>query len=284
MAGVTAATKTYRYLRIGMAGTVALLIAAVTFERAEVDCWQTSVSAYYYTPVRAIFVGGLLAIGLSLIVIKGSTAWEDACLNVAGMLAPVVALVPTSNVGKCWSVEPNPLPVKPDGSLADWVVANIDNNIQALLVTGFAGLVVSFLIASVATVATKNLRAVAEIGETGTRLGLLIAFALIVVGYLAFRLWDDFDTKSHFVAAISMFVFLALAVSSNALQLRAKTDKRAYFRLYVGIAVLMVLAAAVLFTVTRDWDYKVLVLEASEIALFAAFWLVQTKEHWNETV
>jgi hypothetical protein len=28
----------------------------------------------------------------------------------------------------------------------------------------------------------------------------------------------------------------------------------------------------------------VLVLEATEITLFAAFWLVQTKEHWRETV
>ena len=28
----------------------------------------------------------------------------------------------------------------------------------------------------------------------------------------------------------------------------------------------------------------VLVLEATEITLFACFWLVQTKEHWRETV
>ena len=41
-----------------------------------------------------------MAIGFCLIVIKGSTAWEDTCLNVAGMLAPVVAVVPTSDAGK----------------------------------------------------------------------------------------------------------------------------------------------------------------------------------------
>jgi hypothetical protein len=28
----------------------------------------------------------------------------------------------------------------------------------------------------------------------------------------------------------------------------------------------------------------VLVLEATEITLFAVFWLAQTKEHWHETV
>ena len=131
----TASIATYRYLRISMVGAVVLLAASVAFERWQVDCWQTSVSAYYYTPVRAIFVGMLMAIGMCLIVIKGSTQWEDAALNAAGMLAPIVAVVPTSDVGTCWSQTPIPLPVKDDGELADWVVANIDNNVTALIVT-----------------------------------------------------------------------------------------------------------------------------------------------------
>jgi hypothetical protein len=129
------AIKTYRYLRIGMIGAVVLLAASIAIERSKVDCWQTSISAYYYTPVRAIFVGSMIAVGLSLIVYKGR-AWEDVCLNFAGMLAPVVAVVPTTDVGRCWSVAPSPLPVKADGSLADWVVTNIDNNIYALLIAG----------------------------------------------------------------------------------------------------------------------------------------------------
>jgi hypothetical protein len=94
------AIKTYRYLRIGMIGAVVLLAASIAIERSKVDCWQTWISAYYYTPVRAIFVGSMIAVGLSLIVYKGR-AWEDACLNFAGMLAPVVAVVPTTDVGRC---------------------------------------------------------------------------------------------------------------------------------------------------------------------------------------
>jgi hypothetical protein len=105
-----AAIKTYRYLRISMVGAVALLGVSVVIERTNVDCWQTSVSAYYYTPVRSVFVGVLMAIGLCLIVIKGSTPWEDATLNAAGMLAPVVAVVPTTDVGVCWSQSPGRLP------------------------------------------------------------------------------------------------------------------------------------------------------------------------------
>jgi hypothetical protein len=65
------AIKTYRYLRRGMIGAVVLLAVSIAIERSKVDCWQTSISAHYYTPVRAIFVGSMIAVGLSLVVYKG---------------------------------------------------------------------------------------------------------------------------------------------------------------------------------------------------------------------
>jgi hypothetical protein len=43
----------------------------------------------------------------------------------------------------------------------------------------------------------------------------------------------------------------------------------------------MVVSAALL--LRSDWSHKVLLLEAAEITLFAAFWLVQTRERWYET-
>jgi hypothetical protein len=280
MAG-NAAIVTYRYLRIGMVGVVVLLGVSILIERSQVDCWQTSVSAYYYTPVRAIFVGGLLAIALALIVIKGSTPWEDATLNAAGMLAPIVAVVPTSDVGTCWSVSPGPSPVRPDGQLADWVVANIDNNITALVVAGIAGLIVAAIIA---TLATRNVMAIAEVGPVRMRLGLLGAMAFLVGGAVLFVMWDDFDRRAHGWAAVAMFAFLAVAVAQNAWQRRGSPSPRVHFWLYTTIAVLMIGAAIVMFPLGSRWAHMVLVLEATEIALFAAFWLVQTHEHWNETI
>ncbi len=276
--GEEAAIKSYRYLRIGIVGVVGLLSASIGFERAKVNCWQTSISAYYYTPVRSIFVGGLLALGLCLIVIKGSTAWEDTCLNIAGMLAPVVALVPTSDAGNCWSVEPNPLPVRGDGSLAGWVVSNVDNNMKSLLVAGIAGLMIA---AAVAAVVTRKATAVATAGAPGTRLALVGAMLLLVVGVIAFNTWNHFDTDSHFVAAIAMFVFLAGAVGGNAWEHRAGT-RRVYFWPYLTIVVLMAAAAVVLVAAGSGWHHMQLFLEGAEITLFAAFWLLQTKEHWHE--
>jgi len=45
-----------------------------------------------------------------------------------------------------------------------------------------------------------------------------------------------------------------------------------------------VLIGVGLFSFGRGWDHMVLALEAIEITLFAIFWLVQTHEHWHETV
>jgi hypothetical protein len=275
-----AEVKTYRYLRIGMVGVVVLLATSVIIERTKVDCWQNSISAYYYTPVRAILVGGLMAVGLCLIVIKGRTAWEDASLNFAGMFAPVVAVVPTTDVGACWSIEPRPRPIEPDGSLADWVVANIDNNIPALLIAGIAGLLVALVIAMIAT---GNVFAVTQVGDLGTRLGLLGAMIVLVGGAVAYVAWDDFDTHAHGVAAVLMFAFLAAAVAGNAWRLRHVPTERFYFLLYAAIAVAMVASAVVLLIFGRDWQHMVLILETIEIALFGTFWLAQTAQHWNET-
>ncbi len=271
--------KTYRYLRIGMVLAGLLLGAAIWIERAAVDCWQTSISAYYYTPVRAIFVGVLMAIGLSLIVVKGTTWLEDVLLNVAGMFAPMVAIVPISDVGLCWSVAPRPLPVEADGGLADWVIANIDNNVKALLFAGFAGVVVTAVIASIAA---RDLRVITTRGPQSVRLGMWLILGLLIVIALAFYRWADFDRWAHDIAAIGMFGFLAAAAFANAAERRRPPIRTRYRWLYGGIAALMVAAAIVLVLLRSGWDHMLLVLEMTEITLFVAFWVLQTIEHWKE--
>lgn len=288
-----ASRKTYRYLRLGILGAVVLLAAAVLLERSKVDpgCWQTSISAYYYTPARAVFVGALMAIGLSLIVIKGSTGWEDALLNVAGMLAPVVALVPIGNPGTCWSIEPSPVPTVKnaagDNVLADWVVRNIENNVQALLWAGFAGLLTAAIIAAVAFAVGARRgerRSLADLWngpQRGTVISLVAVLAFLVAGAVLFATWDRFEENAHGLAAYTMFGCLAAAAADNAWECR-KLDRRWYVRLYGLIAALM--AAAALLVLVKGWDHKTLVLEMVEIGLFASFWMVQTRELWHSTL
>ena len=57
---------------------------------------QDSISTYYHTPMRDVFVGILFAIGTFLYIYKGYSTVEDFVLDGAGILAVCVALLPTS--------------------------------------------------------------------------------------------------------------------------------------------------------------------------------------------
>ena len=95
-----AAVKTYNYLRIALAALVLLLYTAVVLEWwAAGRCLQTSISAYYYTPVHAVFIGVLVTMGVCLVALKGNTDGEDVLMNLAGMLAARRRLHPHPRCG-----------------------------------------------------------------------------------------------------------------------------------------------------------------------------------------
>lgn len=70
-----------------------------------------SLSAYYYSGVRELFVGGIWAIGVFLFVYKLSDfSWESLLSTLAGAAAVVVAVFPTERPGD--GVSPTPLQVR----------------------------------------------------------------------------------------------------------------------------------------------------------------------------
>ncbi len=271
--------KSYRYLRIGMVGAVGLLAMSIGLERLGVDCWQTSISGYYYTPVRAIFVGALMAIGLSLVVVKGRTEVEDALLNVAGMLAPVVAVVPTTEVVTCWSVPPAQFPVDAT-EFATVFEAAIRNNMGALLITAAVGLVVAAVLGQRTMGSARA--AVREL-QPGSRWGLAAAVVLVVVTTAALLWWPGFPTHAHDIAAGLMFVCLAAAVWFNGRE-GAKAQESTYPTTYRTIALVMVAPAVLLLPFFNGFDHRVFVVEAIEIASFATFWILQTRQFWTREV
>ena len=94
--------RTYNYLRLSMVAVIVALGVALAVEWISAKgCFQKSISAYYYTPVQLVFVGALVAIGVCMVALWGRNATEDAFLNLAGLLAPVVAFVPASRVSRC---------------------------------------------------------------------------------------------------------------------------------------------------------------------------------------
>ena len=95
---------TYRYLRGAMIALLLMLLLSVGYQwwwETDHSCWLGSISAYYYTPARTVFVGSLCALGASLIAYKGHSPEEDVLLNFSGFMAFVVAMVPTVPDGRC---------------------------------------------------------------------------------------------------------------------------------------------------------------------------------------
>ncbi len=88
---------TYFSTRIGIAiiGILFPLILWLVGLMLDVEL-QSSISDYYHTPMRDVFVGILFAIGASLYLYKGYSTVEDFVLDAAGILAVCVALLPTS--------------------------------------------------------------------------------------------------------------------------------------------------------------------------------------------
>ena len=282
------AAATYRYLRIGMVMAVVALGVSIALERSKVACWQTSISAYYYTPVRAILVGGLIAIGASLIAIKGSNAFEDACLNVAGFLAPLVAVIPTEAVAVTADGRPACAPSVPEqvtrirnpndvDVAARWVRASIDNNVNTLLIVGGVSVV---LVAALAFVHDRDGRSPWRRNPLGLALGLGISVVLIAVVFLLKRSWGAFYTRAHGYAAFGMFVFLALAVLSNALE-RRNSRRWPWLGIYAGTVVVMVVFG-IYFQLISSWTYHVFAVECIEIAAFVVFWTAQTVQNWSD--
>lgn len=269
--------KSYRYLRLVMVGLVVLLAASVLIELQQTGfgCWRTSISSYYWTPVRGVFVGALVAIGTCLIVLKGNTPVEDVLLNVAGALAPIVAFVPILDPKECQST---PWAASADGR------ANIFNNVGAFLLAGLVAVAVAWW------VARREGRGRLSRADL---IGLLVTIALVLAG-IALFLWarEFFDRWAHYLAAIPLFLVLVAVMVVNAVSY-ARTEAAQQGRemgraelanRYLAIAAVTVALVVTLGLVTwlGHWRHGTFWLEVVVIAAFAVFWAVQTAELWGE--
>jgi hypothetical protein len=256
------AIRTWRYLRLAMVGLVVGLFVAVGYEWQTVTghCVQTSISAYYYTPVRGYFVGAMLAIGTCLFCLKGNSGREDLVLNLAGICAAVVALVPTPDAGTCTS-----LPGSSDDRAPD-----IANNVSVLVAIGLFALVVLAIVWAVRRPRPKP-RAMYVAGA------LLWAPAALIFEIDR----DGFMGSAHDVAAYSMFTFIVIVVALNVAALNA--SRRWHWYGYVLVLAGMLLSAALILPagLAGGWRYWVIGIETAFIALFAVFWAVQTAELWD---
>lgn len=195
---------------------------------------------------------------------QGNGEVEDILLNIAGMLAPVVALVPTPYRTGCRSAP----------SLPGETSANVANNMLAILIAGSIawGVTVAF---SWSEIRSRPL---------GIRtVGLIITAALLGVAWLKFEQERAlFINTAHYWAAIPMFVFIVGVVGWNGWEY-GRGPTGSLVNRYSSVAGAMVVSTAGLLVAGHQWDWQhtTLLVEGALIVLFAMFWAIQTHELWN---
>jgi hypothetical protein len=298
--------KSYTYLRTAMVALLVGLAAAVFYQTGRQGFFLASVSAYYYTPAQAIFVGALIGLGTCMIALKGTNVVEEVFLNLGGMFAAVVAIVPTSRgedyetaVRACKQAAGPLLTQKASTdldcptvqALADATTANVENNMVALLIVGLLGLVAAVLFA---------LRDRKWLGAVFWW-GFGSAFVVWAVGGVAW--WASaewFIDHAHLLAAGALFFCIIVVAVANALRhegtqlggasamdkmLNAvgaaggaliRSPRR--FDPYAWLAWLMVGAAGVMGVLLYFHVISLFWLEIVVTFLFAVFWIAQTIE------
>jgi len=91
---------TYFFLRKGIGGlgiALPFVLGVGGFVLADVPL-QNTMSHYYHTAMRDVFVGLLFFLGLALYLYKGITVFENKALDVAGISVVMAALIPCPDV------------------------------------------------------------------------------------------------------------------------------------------------------------------------------------------
>jgi hypothetical protein len=299
--------KSYRYLRLAMVGLLLCLAMAVLYQSWNQGDILGSVSAYYYTPAQAFFVGGLIGLGACMIALKGTNIVEDVALNLAGVFAAIVAIVPTGRgadyqaaLHACQQAD-NPLLTELDcpslRALQDATKANVDNNLFALLAVGFIALVTSVVVARKdGTLKPQAGRDAKKNFWRGFGVALGLWLAILIARVVSLQWVID---NGHWIAAVLLFVCIFVVAVANARRVekeqsgdgsqpavkesldavRGLATRRRGDRRYIWIARVMLLVAAVTIVLWRFTDFIGLFwVEASVFLLFMAFWTVQTFE------
>ncbi len=248
---------TYLALRIAMVALVLLLFGSIMYELFRPDgCLQSSISAFYYTPVRPVFVGTLCAIGACLIIYRGNNGFENGALDFSGFLAFLVAVVPKKKDITCGGTN---VPIDAD------IQSAVANNALIVLLVGVLGLCLGRIVTGLKT---KPQPSVAWPILSVVALASGLAFYIISP--------TGFKENGHNISAIAMFVGIIVVAGSNAFN-PVKPGFRPRYQA-VALSMLVTLIAAVAVEAFTKFNATVFYLEAALIAEFAVFWSIQTAE------
>lgn len=287
--------KSYRYLRIAMVGLLIALAAAVFYQSSQQGSFLASVSAYYYTPAQAVFVGALIGLGASMIALQGLTDAEDQFLNLGGIFAIVVAIVPTgrgadfeSAVRACRESGGTLLTHQASTNLdcpgvlalQDATRANVENNMAALLIVGGLTLILTAVILLKGKAAKHGTK-----GRWWVIGGFSAGVVLWLLGLIALAVSVDWLAgHGHYIAAGGLLLSILLVAGANAhrrqqrptVRYALKGDVLKSPRAYTWIAVAMLVVSGALIVLWLTNAISLFWVEILVAFLFVLFWIVQT--------
>lgn len=268
----TSPQRTYRYVRIALAAAPIALLVSVALAVPDVGVLPT-LSHYFYTPARTVFSAALIAASVCLLVLSGRDP-QRGLLDVAALLAPLVALIPTPiSAGEVAGVEVSCA----RSCIPASAVADVENALVSYLVMAALAVVVG--------VALRARSGTAE-GSAGSAATLVAAVVLLAALVLAFGLERPaLLAAGHVVSAVAFFAVMAAVAVLEAVRPSAeRPPSRALRAAYLGIAALLVLDLLVIAALGLGAGLPVVFSgEVAALLLFGAFWLLQTGQKWRES-
>jgi len=274
--------QTYRYLRGAMVALLLLLLFSVGYQwwsETAQSCWLGSISAYYYTPVRTVFVGSLFGLGAALIAYQGHSAEEDVLLNFSGFMAFVVAMVPTVPDGSCATNGFTQTPAE--------IAIAVRNNVWSLF---FVAVVAVVTVLTIKTIKNKG-QAKPAVRPGKPAICIAVSCTVVLLAELALfvALPERFIALSHGIAASTMITGVIIVMVLSALNVRTRHQGNTaqvslYRNIYVVLAALLGLLLALSVGVSlavSKFDHLILIAEVIIIVLFGTYWVVQTYELRN---
>lgn len=284
--------RTHRYLRLSLVFVVFALLTSVVVETA-VTTWEPftlgwkplpSISHYFYTPARTVFVGALTAASLALLALSGRDR-ATTLLDISALFAPLIAIVPTglANRQRIGGFEcPDNVecvPVEFQGDMRLGVAVYVVVVVVAVIMMG--------VIRRRTHAPNPSARLVSTIAVITAAVLAALAFVPALNAHFPFNFWPVHSI--HFVVTLLFFgTFAAVPILHARGPVAGETPptarQRSIYRWISGllIADLVLLLGAVLFRQIFGEIPVILVGEAVAVILFAAFWWVQTFQRWDD--
>jgi hypothetical protein len=269
---------------MSLIAVLTMLAAAVCFQWFFAGVHLPSISDYYWTPVHAVFIGALVALGVGMVILKPDSELEDIFLNIAGVLLPVVAFVPTPAPGRCANDFDGTF-VLPDQATVD----GIKNNIPALLFAGATALVIMLFF-------TRFRKEKVQFPplERGAKIARFLGFVTLLALFAAATTWfytneQTFECHGHDAAAYTLFAgIIGVAALNGVRKFRESPDngvRAALLNRYTVITILMIAVLVIgIVGMNNDWRYWILFVEGGVLLLFLVFWFLQSLDLWDRVV